>query len=82
MVTLELAGNTISMNKALPMVNILLRRQLLQKPLDSKFNDDEKKEVLTWRNTLLRQVKRYTDECDRSNKRQFHSTTECQIISR
>ena len=82
MVTLELAGNTASMNKALPMVNIFLRRQLLQKPLDSKFNDNEKKEVLTWRNTLLRQVKRYTDKCGRSNKRQFYSTTECQIISR
>ena len=31
------------------------------KPPDSKFNNDEKKEVLTWRNTLLRQVKSYID---------------------
>ena len=29
--------------------------------IDSKFNYDEKKEVLTWRNILLRQVKSYTD---------------------
>ena len=33
----------------------------IAKPLGSKFNDNEKKEVLTWRNMLLKQVKRYID---------------------
>ena len=31
------------------------------KPLDRKFSDDEKQEVLTWRNVLLKQVKSYVD---------------------
>ena len=34
---------------------------IIAKPLGSKFNDNEKKEVLTWRNMLLKQVKRYID---------------------
>ena len=31
------------------------------KPLDFKFSNNEKQEVLTWRNKLLRQVKSYID---------------------
>ena len=31
------------------------------KPLDSKLSNDEKEEVLTWRNTLLKQVRGYID---------------------
>ena len=30
-------------------------------PLDSELSNDEKEEVLTLRNTLLKQVKNYTD---------------------
>ena len=36
-------------------------KTIIAKPLDSKFNNDEKQEVLAWRNTLLRQVKNYID---------------------
>ena len=32
-------------------------KTLNARPLDSKFNHDEKEEVLKWRNTSLRQVK-------------------------
>ena len=41
------------MNLAFPMVDIIA------KPLDSKFSNDEKQEILTWKNTLLSQVKSY-----------------------
>ena len=37
------------------------QKTIIAKPLDSKFKDDEKKEVLTWRNMLLRQVKSFID---------------------
>ena len=37
------------------------KKKIIAKPLDSKFNNDEKQEVLVWRNTLLWQVKSYTD---------------------
>ena len=36
-------------------------KTVIAKPLDSKFNKDEKQEVLAGRNTLLRQVKNYID---------------------
>ena len=36
-------------------------KTIIAKPLDSNFNDNEKKDVLTWRNTLLKQVKSYID---------------------
>ena len=58
------------MNATSRMVDSLLRRHLLRKPLDYKFSSDEKQEVLTWRNTLLRQVKSYIDntcKCNRSS---------------
>ena len=62
MLTPELAGNTTRMNVASHMVDILLRGQLFAKPLDFKFNNDEKQEVRAWRNTLLKQVKNYIDD--------------------
>ena len=37
-------------------------RTIIAKPRDSKFNNDEKQEVLAWRNTLPRQVKNYIDD--------------------
>ena len=40
------------------MIFILLRRQFL-KPLEFKFSNDEKQEVLAGRNTLVRQVQKY-----------------------
>ena len=58
MITLELAGNTTT-NVVSPMVDILLRRQLLKNNLILNFSNDEKLEVLTWKNTLLSQVKSY-----------------------
>ena len=36
-------------------------KTIIAKPLDSLFNYNEKKEVLTWRNSLLKQVKSYID---------------------
>ena len=38
-----------------------IERVIIAKLLDSKSIDDEKQEVLTWRNTLLRKVKSYID---------------------
>ena len=58
MITLELAGNATT-NVVSPMVDILLRRQLLKNNLILNFSNDEKLEVLTWKNTLLSQVKSY-----------------------
>ena len=34
-------------------------KTIIPKPLDSKFSNDVKQEVLTWKNTLLRQVTSY-----------------------
>ena len=59
MFTQELVENATRMNVASRMVVILLRRQLLQNHLI--FSNMEKPEILTWRNTLLRQVKSYID---------------------
>ena len=36
-------------------------KTIIKKLSDSKFNDDEKKELLTWRNMLLRQAKSCID---------------------
>ena len=36
-------------------------KTIVAKSLDSKFSNERKQEVLTWRNTLPRQVKSYTD---------------------
>ena len=58
MYILELAGNTSRINAVFRMVDILLRRQLLQSHLILNLNG-EKDEVLTWRNT--KQVKSYID---------------------
>ena len=45
------------MNITLPIVDTII-----VKPLDPKFcSCDEKQKVLTWRNTLLRQVESYID---------------------
>ena len=42
MVTLELAGKTIRMNVAFPMVEVLLRRQLLENDsIRKKFQHEE-----------------------------------------
>ena len=62
MLTLELAGNTTRMNVASGMVDILLRTQLLQYHLIINLPTKKKKqEVLTWINTLLKQVKSSID---------------------
>ena len=37
-------------------------KTIIAEPLDSKFSNDEKQEILTWRNTLLRQVKSHIDD--------------------
>ena len=49
------------MNVASPMVVILLRRQLLQNHLILNLAMRKIKEILTWRNTLLSQIKSYID---------------------
>ena len=36
-------------------------KAIIAKPLDSKFSNKEKQDILTWRNTLLSQVKSYID---------------------
>ena len=36
-------------------------KTIITKPLDSKFSNEEKQKILTWRNTLLRQAKSYID---------------------
>ena len=56
MLTLELAGSTTRRNVAFPMVNILLRRQLLQNHLILNLA------LLKWRNILLRQIKNCFDD--------------------
>ena len=37
------------------------RKRVIPKPFDSKLSISEKQEVLTWRNTLLKQFKSYID---------------------
>ena len=37
-------------------------KTIIAKPLDFEFSNDKKQEILTWRNTLLRQVKSYIDK--------------------
>ena len=39
----------------------LTEKIIIEKPLDSKFSNEEKEEILKWRKTLLRQVKIYID---------------------
>ena len=58
MPTLQLSGNTIRMYVACHMVNILLRRELLQNHLIVNLAKLKSK-VFTRRNTLLKQVKNY-----------------------
>ena len=60
----------------------------MAKPLDCKFSSNEKQDVLTGINALLRQVKGFVDNNlnpakvnDISNKRQFYSATEYQTNS-
>ena len=36
-------------------------KTIIAKPIDSSLSNDEKGEVLSWRNTLLKQVKSYND---------------------
>ena len=36
-------------------------KTIIAKPLDSKFSNEEKQDILTWRNTLLSQFKSYID---------------------
>ena len=40
---------------------IFYGKTIIAKPLHSKFSSNKKQEILTWRNTLLRQVKNYID---------------------
>ena len=37
-------------------------KTIIAKPLDSKFSNEKRQEILTWRNILLSQVKRYIDD--------------------
>ena len=39
----------------------MTEKTIIAKPLDSKLTNDEKQEVFTWRNTLLKQVESYID---------------------
>ena len=55
--TLEFTRNTTRMNVASRNGRYFNEKTLTARPLDSKFNHDEKEEVLKWRNTSLRQVK-------------------------
>ena len=41
--------------------SLFTEKTIIAKPLDSKFSNEEKQEVLTWRNSLLSQVKSYID---------------------
>ena len=42
---LEIAGNTTRMNVASCVVDIFTEKAIIAKPIDSKFNSDEKQEV-------------------------------------
>ena len=55
---LELAENTIRINVLSFFGWYFTEKTIIAKPLDSKLSNEE---VLTWRNTLLNQVKSYTD---------------------
>ena len=65
-------------------------KTIIAKPLDYRFRNDEKQEVLTWINTLLRQVKSYIDSNLNPAKvinvinptKEFYSVTKCQRNSR
>ena len=85
--TLVLAGNITKMSVVSCMANTLLRWQLLQSHLIVKLA--KMKEVLTWRNTILKQGKSYIGNILNSakvnvtsNQRQFYSATECPRNSR
>ena len=39
----------------------LIKKTIIAKPFDSKLSNDEKQELLIWRNTFLKQVKHYFD---------------------
>ena len=67
----------------------------IAKSLDSLFGNDEKQKVLTWRYTLLKQVKSFIDnnlnsakvngnlfQLFESNQRQFYSVTKCKRNSK
>ena len=85
MLTLKLTRNRTRSNFNFSVFN---ERKIIVKPLKSKFSDDEKQEVSTWRNILLRKVKIFIDNnfnpskvnvIDRT-KDKFHSATDCQKI--
>ena len=40
---------------------MIILQTIIAKPLDSKISNEENQEILTWRNTLLSQVKSYID---------------------
>ena len=60
MLTLVLTGNTRRMNAAL-YDQYFSEKTIISKPLDSKLSNDKKEKILTWRSTLLKQVKTYID---------------------
>ena len=41
---------------------IFTEKTVIEKPLDSELANDEKKELLGWRKTLLKKVKKYIDD--------------------
>ena len=53
MLTLEITRNTSSMDVASLAVVVFTEKTIFAKPLDSKFTNEEKKEILMWRNKLL-----------------------------
>ena len=58
-------------------------RTIIVKSIDSKFSNDEKQEILTRRDTFLRQIKSYIDNNLQPAKAnlidQLYSATECQV---
>ena len=54
MLTLELGGNTTRMNFGSP-------KTIIAKPLEYKFSNDKKQDILTWINALPREVKSSID---------------------
>ena len=57
MLTLDIVGNKTRLNVASP----TYWKDNYAKPLNFKISNDENQEALTWRNTLLKQVKSYAD---------------------
>ena len=57
MLNLELAWNSTAISYG----RYFTEKKIIAKSLSSKFSDDEKQEVLTWKNTSLNQVKSYID---------------------